>query len=280
MKLMRIGPAGAERPVALREDGTHADLSGVLDPARAWSFDDLDRARAALADAPTLDVEGERTGSPLPRPGIVVCIGLNYRDHAAETGAQVPSEPVLFLKMPSTVVGPFDDVLVPRGSEKTDYEVELGVVLGRRARYLESPEEGLAAVAGYVVSHDVSEREFQIERGGTWDKGKNCETFNPLGPWFVTADEVPDPTSLALRCWVDGELRQDGTTADMVFGVGELVHYLSRFMVLEAGDVINTGTPAGVALGQPDPKPYLRAGQVVECEIEGLGRMRQRLGAA
>ncbi|WP_432561240.1 fumarylacetoacetate hydrolase family protein [Kineococcus sp. SYSU DK003] len=280
MKLMRIGPAGSERVVALVDGNRHVDLSGVLDPTTAWTFEDLDRARAALEGAPVVEVGEERVGSPVPRPGAVVCIGLNYRDHAAETGAAVPTEPVLFLKMPSTVVGPYDDVLVPRGSTRTDYEVELGVVLGRRARYLGSAQEGLAAVAGYVVSHDVSEREFQLERGGTWDKGKNCETFNPLGPWFVTADEVGDPSALGLRCWVDGELRQDGTTEDMVFGVGELVHYLSRFMVLEAGDVINTGTPAGVALGQPDPKPYLRAGQVVECEIDGLGRMRQRMGAA
>jgi len=280
MKLMRIGAPGSERPVALLADGRHVDLTDVLDPTTAWTGSDLDRARAALDDAPVVDVAGERVGSPLPRPGVVVCIGLNYRDHAAETGAEVPSEPVVFLKVPSTVIGPFDEVLVPRGSVKTDYEVELGVVLGRQVRYLESAEEGLAAVAGYVVSHDVSEREFQLERGGTWDKGKNCETFNPLGPWFVTADEVPDVTSLGLRCWVDGELRQDGSTKDLVFGIGELVHYLSRFMVLEAGDVINTGTPAGVALGRPDPKPYLRAGQVVECEIDGLGRMRQTVGAA
>ncbi|MFD0484951.1 fumarylacetoacetate hydrolase family protein [Kineococcus sp. GCM10028916] len=280
MKIMRIGAPGSERPVALLGDGRHVDLSEVLDPRTAWTEQDLDRARAALADAAPTDVAGQRVGSPIPRPGAVVCIGLNYRDHAAETGAQVPGEPVVFLKVPSTVIGPFDEVLVPRGSVKTDYEVELGVVLGRRVRYLDSAEEGLAAVAGYVVSHDVSEREFQLERGGTWDKGKNCETFNPLGPWFVTADEVPDPTSLGLRCWVDGELRQDGTTKDLVFGIGELVRYLSRFMVLEAGDVINTGTPAGVALGRPDPKPYLRAGQVVECEIDGLGRMRQTVGAA
>jgi 2-keto-4-pentenoate hydratase/2-oxohepta-3-ene-1,7-dioic acid hydratase in catechol pathway len=280
MKIMRIGEPGRERPVALLDDGRHVDLSEVLDPRTAWTDQDLDRARAALADAAPTDVAGERVGSPIPRPGVVVCIGLNYRDHAAETGAQVPEEPVVFLKVPSTVIGPFDEVLVPRDSVKTDYEVELGVVLGRRVRYLDSAEEGLAAVAGYVVSHDVSEREFQLERGGTWDKGKNCETFNPLGPWFVTADEVPDPTSLGLRCWVDGELRQDGTTQDLVFGIGELVRYLSRFMVLEAGDVINTGTPAGVALGRPDPKPYLRAGQVVECEIDGLGRMRQTVGAA
>jgi len=282
MKLLRVGGQGAERPGALLDDGRTVDLSGVLPAERAWTFDDLHRARAALEEdaLPLLQTEGQRTGSPLPRPAAVVCIGLNYRDHAAETGAAIPAEPIVFLKVPSTVVGPNDTVLVPRGSVETDYEVELGVVLGRRVRYLESAEEGLAAVAGYVVSHDVSEREFQLRRGGQWDKGKNCETFNPLGPWFVTADEVPDPGRLALRLWVNGDLRQAGTTADLIFGVGEIVRYLSQFMVLEAGDVINTGTPAGVALGRPDPKPYLRSGDVVELEIDGLGRMRHEMGAA
>ena len=282
MKIMRIGEPGHERPVALLDDGTHVDLGGTLDPTAPWTSENLERAREAVASgaAPAVDVAGQRVGSPVPRPGAVVCIGLNYRDHAAETGAAIPAEPILFLKMPSTVVGPQDTVLVPRGSTKTDYEVELGVVLGAQARYLDSAEEGLAAVAGYVVSHDVSEREFQIERGGTWDKGKNCETFNPLGPWLVTADEVPDPGNLGLRLWVNGEVRQDGTTKDLIFGVGEIVRYLSQFMVLQPGDVINTGTPAGVALGHPDPKPYLRAGDVVELEIDGLGRMRQTMGAA
>ncbi|WP_374115853.1 fumarylacetoacetate hydrolase family protein [Kineococcus sp. TRM81007] len=282
MKLMRVGEVGRERPLALLDDGSGADLTGVLDPHRPWSAEDLRSAAAAVerGGLPRVDPAGLRVGSPLPRPVTIVCVGLNYRDHAAETGSPLPAEPILFLKSPATVVGPGDEVLVPRGSVKTDYEVELGVVIGRRARYLETAEEGLAHVAGYVVSHDVSEREFQLERGGQWDKGKNCETFNPLGPWFVTADEVPDPQALGLRLWVDGELRQDGTTADMVFGVGELVAYISRFMVLEPGDVVNTGTPAGVALGRPDPKPYLRAGQVVELEIDGLGRMRHPVGAA
>ena len=278
---MRIGAVGAERPAALLPDGTAVDLSEVL-PASGWTSDDLARASEAVAggDLPAVPLDGVRVGAPVARPGIVVCIGLNYRDHAAETGAELPSEPVVFLKMPSTVVGPNDTVLIPRDSVKTDYEVELGVVIGRRVRYLESAEEGLAAVAGYVVSHDVSEREFQTERGGTWDKGKNCETLNPLGPYLVTADEVGDPGDLGLRLWVNGDLRQDGSTRDLVFGIGEIVRYLSRFMVLEPGDVINTGTPAGVALGQPDPKPYLRAGDVVELEIDGLGRMRQTLEAA
>ncbi|WP_369053096.1 fumarylacetoacetate hydrolase family protein [Kineococcus terrestris] len=280
MKLVRHGPAGAERAAALLDDGSAVDLSDVLPADRPWSSEDLQRAAGAVPGAAAVDLAGRRLGAPVPRPGAVFCIGLNYRDHAAETGAELPAEPVVFLKLPATVVGPHDTVLVPRGSEKTDYEVELGVVVGRTARYLDSAEEGLAHVAGYVVSHDVSEREFQLERGGTWDKGKNCETFNPLGPWFVTADEVGDPQDLRLRTWVDGELRQDGTTRDMVFGVGELVAYLSRFAVLQPGDVVNTGTPAGVALGRPDPKPYLRAGSVVECEVSGLGRTRNPLGAA
>jgi len=200
---------------------------------------------------------------------------MGHHHHA--TGAAIPTEPVLFMKDPATVVGPYDDVLIPRNSVKTDWEVELGVVIGRTARYLDDEAQAMACVAGYVIANDVSEREFQLERGGQWDKGKNCETFNPLGPWFVPAVAVPDPQALSLRLWVNGDLRQDGKTADMVFGVAELVRYISQFMVLHPGDVINTGTPAGVALGQPDPKPYLCAGDVVELEIDGLGRQRQQL---
>ncbi|PVE10512.1 fumarylacetoacetate hydrolase family protein [Streptomyces scopuliridis] len=291
MKLLRVGTAGAERPALLDQDGTTLrDLSGlVTDIDGALLADDaaLDRIRAAAAsgelpvldgssgEPPELDGSGLRIGPPLARIGKIVCIGLNYHDHAAETGAEIPAEPIIFFKAPDTVVGPDDTVLVPRGSVKTDWEVELAVVIGRTARYLDSAADGLAHVAGYAVSHDVSEREFQIERGGTWDKGKNCETFNPLGPWLVTADEVPDPQALALRLRVNGELKQDGTTAEQIFGVGEVVRYVSQFMTLYPGDVINTGTPAGVALGKPEPKPYLRAGDVVELEIEGLGRQRQ-----
>ncbi|WP_030241499.1 MULTISPECIES: fumarylacetoacetate hydrolase family protein [unclassified Streptomyces] len=280
MKLLRVGTEGSERPALLDADGALRDLSGVVpDIDGALLADDaaLERVRAA-ADAgelPVLDATGLRIGPPLGRIGKIVCIGLNYHDHARETGAEPPSEPVMFMKAPDTVVGPNDTVLVPRASRKTDWEVELAVVIGRTARYLESVEEGLAHVAGYAVAHDVSEREFQIERGGTWDKGKNCETFNPLGPWLVTADEVPDPQRLSLRLWVNGELKQDGTTAEQIFPVGEVVRYLSQFMTLYPGDVINTGTPAGVALGAPEPKPFLRAGDVVELEIEGLGRQRQ-----
>ncbi|MGW1984341.1 fumarylacetoacetate hydrolase family protein [Streptomyces collinus] len=282
MKLLRVGPAGAERPALLDADGTLRDLSGLVDDIDGVLLADaaaLGRVRAAAeaGELPALDAAGLRVGPPVGRIGKVVCIGLNYHDHARETGAEPPAEPVIFFKAADTVVGPNDTVLVPRGSTKTDWEVELAVVVGRTARYLESAEEGLAHVAGYAVAHDVSEREFQIERGGTWDKGKNCETFNPLGPWLVTADEVPDPQRLSLRLWVNGELKQDGTTAEQIFPVGEVVRYVSHFMTLYPGDVINTGTPAGVAMGHPDPKPYLRAGDVVELEVEGLGRQRQEL---
>jgi 2-keto-4-pentenoate hydratase/2-oxohepta-3-ene-1,7-dioic acid hydratase in catechol pathway len=285
MKLLRVGTTGAERPALLDAEGTLRDLSGVVpDIDGPLLADDaaLGRIRAAAdtGELPVLDATGLRVGPPLARIGKIVCIGLNYHDHAREIGAEPPAEPVLFFKAPDTVVGPYDTVLVPRGSAKTDWEVELAVVIGRTARYLESAEEALAHVAGYAVAHDVSEREFQLERGGTWDKGKNCETFNPLGPWLVTADEVPDPQRLALRLWVNGELKQDGTTAEQIFPVGEVVRYLSQFMTLYPGDVINTGTPAGVALGAPEPKPFLRAGDVVELEIDGLGRQRQELKGA
>ncbi|MEU6460900.1 fumarylacetoacetate hydrolase family protein [Streptomyces sp. NPDC046976] len=280
MKLLRVGTAGAERPALLDADGTLRDLSALVDDIDGSLLADaaaLGRVReaAAAGGLPVLDAAGPRVGPPLGRIGKIVCIGLNYHDHARETGAEPPAEPVVFFKAPDTVVGPHDTVLVPRGSAKTDWEVELAVVIGRTARYLESAEEGLAHVAGYAVAHDVSEREFQIERGGTWDKGKNCETFNPLGPWLVTADEVPDPQRLSLRLWVNGELKQDGTTAEQIFPVGEVVRYVSQFMTLYPGDVINTGTPAGVAMGHAEPKPYLRAGDVVELEVEGLGRQRQ-----
>ncbi|MFF3684932.1 fumarylacetoacetate hydrolase family protein [Streptomyces sp. NPDC002187] len=283
MKLLRVGTAGAERPALLDPDGTTlrdlsslvADVDGPL-LADAAALDRI-RAAAGAGELPVLDAAGLRIGPPLARVGKVVCIGLNYHDHATETGAATPAEPVVFFKAADTVVGPYDTVLVPRGSRKTDWEVELAVVVGRTARYIGDDEDPMAYVAGYAVAHDVSEREFQIERGGTWDKGKNCETFNPLGPWLVTADEVQDPQVLSLKLWVNGELKQHGTTADQIFPVAEVVRYVSRFMTLYPGDVINTGTPAGVALGQPEPKPYLRAGDVVELEIEGLGRQRQEL---
>ncbi|MCX4666998.1 fumarylacetoacetate hydrolase family protein [Streptomyces sp. NBC_01381] len=285
MKLLRVGTAGSERPALLDAEGTLRDLSGTvtdIDGALLADTAALDRIRAAAesGELPALDAAGLRVGPPVGRIGKVVCIGLNYHDHAAETGAATPAEPVVFFKAADTVVGPDDTVLVPRKSVKTDWEVELAVVIGRTARYLDSDEEALAHVAGYAVAHDVSEREFQIERGGTWDKGKNCETFNPLGPWLVTADEVADPQNLSLKLWVNGELKQDGSTSQQIFPVAEVVRYVSQFMTLYPGDVINTGTPAGVAMGQPEPKPYLRAGDVVELEIEGLGRQRQELKGA
>ncbi|WP_369144438.1 fumarylacetoacetate hydrolase family protein [Streptomyces sp. R44] len=285
MKLLRVGPPGAERPALLDQDGTLRDLSALVDDIDGSLLADasaLDRIRGAAAAGvlPALDATGLRIGPPVARIGKVVCIGLNYHGHATETGQATPAEPVVFLKAADTVVGPDDTVLVPRGSVKTDWEVELAIVVGRTARYLETDEEALAHVAGYAVAHDVSEREFQIERGGTWDKGKNCETFNPLGPWLVTADEVPDPQDLGLRLWVNGELKQDGHTSDQIFPVAEVVRYVSRFMTLYPGDIINTGTPAGVAMGQPEPKPYLRPGDVVELEVEGLGRQRQELKGA
>jgi 2-keto-4-pentenoate hydratase/2-oxohepta-3-ene-1,7-dioic acid hydratase in catechol pathway len=279
MRLARHGAPGTERPIVSGEDGVWRDLTPVVpDITGGFLADGLAAVRAALPELPPVP-EVARFGPPLAAIGKVVCVGLNYRDHAAETGAKIPAEPILFLKTPDTVVGPNDEVLVPRGSTKTDWEVELAVVIGREARYLAAPADAAACIAGYAISNDVSEREFQIERGGQWDKGKNCETFNPLGPWLVTADEVRDPQALGLRLWVNGEPRQDGNTKDMIFGIGHLVWYLSQFMVLRPGDVINTGTPAGVALGRPGT-PYLRAGDVVELEVDGLGRQRQVFGQA
>ncbi len=282
MRLLRIGERGAERP-ACERDGRWFDARPVTEDfdGRFLAGDGMERLRAAL-DAgrlPEVSRDGVRVGAPVARPGKVVCIGLNYSDHAAETGAAVPEEPVVFMKDPSTVIGPADEVLVPRGSVRTDWEVELGVVIGAPARYLDDTDAAREVIAGYLVSHDVSEREFQLERGGQWDKGKSCETFNPTGPYLVTPDEVGDPQRLGLRLWVNGVERQNGTTADMIFPVLEVVRYLSHFMVLNPGDLVNTGTPAGVALGRPGT-PYLRAGDVVELEIDGLGRQRQVMGQA
>jgi len=266
-------------PAVLGDDDVLHSLEGQPDfHTLAASPQALDGVRQALAagDLPALGLfaAAGRIGSPVPRPGKIVCVGLNYRDHALETGSPLPSEPVLFLKAPDTMVGPYDEVLVPRGSQKTDWEVELGVVVGQRARYLASPEDARRHVLGYAVSHDVSERAFQLERGGLWDKGKSCETFNPFGPWLVTADEVPDPQALAMSLDVNGQRRQTGSTATMIFSVAHIVWYLSQFMVLEPGDVINTGTPPGVGMGM-DPQVFLSDGDVMELEIEGLGRQRQ-----
>jgi 2-keto-4-pentenoate hydratase/2-oxohepta-3-ene-1,7-dioic acid hydratase in catechol pathway len=280
MKFQRLGQSGSEKPV-VDVDGVSWDISSLVTDIDGdfLSGGGIDRVQAALA-AGTLarisDASSLRVGPPIARPGKIVCIGLNYSDHAKETGAEIPGEPVMFMKDPSTIVGAFDNVLIPRTSVKTDWEVELGVIIGKTARYLESPDEAAGVVAGYVVSHDVSERAFQLERGGQWDKGKSCETFNPLGPFFVTASDVLDPQSLGLRLWVNGDLKQNGTTANMIFGINHIVWYLSQFLVLRPGDLINTGTPAGVAMGQ-ESKPYLRAGDVVELEIDGLGKARQEL---
>ena len=280
MTLGRLGAPGREIPV-IRHDGRILDLRPLTDDIDGafLAGDGIARARAAAAAGELPDVADAadlRVAEPIARPGKIVCIGLNYHDHAAETGAAVPAEPVVFMKDPSTIVGPFDDVLIPRRSVKTDWEVELGVVIGTEARYLDSPDAAAAHIAGYVLSHDVSEREFQLERGGQWDKGKSCETFNPLGPDLVAADQVADPQNLGLRLWVNGELRQSGSTSAQIFPVAYVIWYLSQFMVLRPGDLINTGTPAGVALGIPG-QPYLRAGDVVELEIDGLGRARQTL---
>ena len=263
----------------LREDGSVVDVSAHVEDYTAEFFagDGRDRLRALVdaADLPVVDVGAQRVGPCIARPGKIVCVGLNYRDHAAESGLAAPEEPVIFFKAPNTVVGPGDDVRIPRGSEKTDWEVELGVVIGAEGRYLPDERAALDIVAGYAVSHDVSERAFQLERGGQWVKGKSCETFNPLGPYLVTADEVPDPQALSLTLSLNGETQQAGTTADMIFSVAHVVHYLSQFMVLEPGDLINTGTPAGVGMGQ-SPQRFLRPGDVTELEISGLGRQRQQ----
>ena len=279
MKIARVGTAGSERPVVLDASGNAFDLSGVVSDVDGafLAGGGLSRVRAELDTGrlPLLAIESLRTGPPVARPGKVVCLGYNYLDHAEETGAPTPPEPKIFMKASNTVVGAYDDVLVPRGSTKTDWEIELGVVIGRTARYLDSPEDAKKVIAGYAVSNDVSERTFQIERGGQWTKGKSCETFNPLGPWLVPAGEIDDVQDLGLRLWVNGEQRQNGSTKNMIFDVAYVIWYLSQFMVLDPGDLINTGTPAGVALGMPDPKPYLRAGDVVEAEIDGLGKQRQ-----
>jgi 2-keto-4-pentenoate hydratase/2-oxohepta-3-ene-1,7-dioic acid hydratase in catechol pathway len=216
----------------------------------------------------------ERWAAPVARPGKVICIGLNYSDHAKESGMSIATEPVVFMKAANTVIGPYDPVLIPRNSKKTDWEVELGVVVGKKCRYLHDASEAVSAVAGYCISHDVSEREFQLERGGQWTKGKSCDNFNPLGPWLATADEIDDPQSLAMLLRVNGQVRQKGNTATMIFGVMEIIRYLSQFMTLEAGDLLSTGTPPGVGLGMKPPL-YLKAGDIVELEIENLGKQKQ-----
>jgi 2,4-diketo-3-deoxy-L-fuconate hydrolase len=279
-KFLRLGPVGSEIPAVDAGDGVRdlRPLTADIDAA-FLEGDGLRRARAAASDLTLLEgADSLRVGSPISRPGAVLCIGQNYAAHAAESGNAAPTVPILFFKHPNTVVGAFDDIHVPPRAEKIDWEVELGVVIGARARYLDSVDDALNHVAGYVVSHDVSERTWQKEEsGGQWSKGKIAETFNPVGPFLVPADEV-DPQNLRLWSTVNGEPRQDSTTADMVFSVAFLVWHLSQYGVLEPGDLLNTGTPEGVAMS--GRFPYLRAGDVVELGVEGLGVMRQSLVAA
>jgi 2-keto-4-pentenoate hydratase/2-oxohepta-3-ene-1,7-dioic acid hydratase in catechol pathway len=276
VKLLRYGSAGQEKPGLIDGSGKLRDLSGqvadiagdTLLPASLKKLAAINPATLPLVDAPV------RLGPCVNRVGKIVCVGLNYSDHAAEAGMPVPSEPVLFLKPSSAIIGPDDDVEIPRGALKTDWEVELGVVIGKPAKYV-ALEQALEHVAGYCVCNDVSERAYQLERGGQWDKGKGCDTFAPLGPWLVTSDEVPDPQNLGMWLEVDGHRFQNGNTRTMVFGVAHLVSYISQFMSLQSGDVISTGTPPGVAMGQKPPR-YLRAGQTMRVGISGLGIQQQR----
>jgi 2,4-didehydro-3-deoxy-L-rhamnonate hydrolase len=277
MKLLRFGPAGQEKPGLLDGDGTLRDLSGVIDDVAGGALDDAGLQHLRKLDTASLPAveSGVRLGPCVGQVGKFICIGLNYSDHAAETGAEVPPEPVIFSKWTSAICGPNDDVEIPRGSQKTDWEVELGVVIGKGGRYI-AEADALNHVAGYCVVNDVSEREFQLERSGTWDKGKGCDTFGPLGPWLVTRDEVPDPHALALWLEVDGQRYQDGSTRTMVYQIPFLISYLSRFMSLQPGDVISTGTPPGVGMGQTPPV-YLRSGQRMRLGIEGIGEQSQRV---
>ncbi|MBU3068025.1 fumarylacetoacetate hydrolase family protein [Nocardia sp. NEAU-G5] len=284
MQLMRVGEPGRERPVVREDDGTLRELTPLTTDidGRFLASGGIAATRAALR-AGTLPVAREtqdlRIGPPVARPQAVLCIGQNYAAHAAESGSPPPQAPIVFFKHPNTVVGPYDDVLLPPGAEQVDWEVELAVVIGKPARYLESPWAAAECIAGYAVSHDVSERRYQLQdSGGQWSKGKSCETFNPLGPWLVPADELPQgPQALRLSSRVNGQPRQDSSTADMIFGVHELIRHLSHYLVLEPGDIVNTGTPQGVALS--GRFPYLRDGDVVELEIERLGTQRQRVRA-
>lgn len=276
MKLLRFGNPGSERPGVLDNDGRLRDLSQYINDLRGDALLPESLARLRQLDLYSLPlVEGNpRIGACVGGIGKFICIGLNYADHAAETCADIPQEPVVFSKWTSAVVGPNDNVIIPRGSQKTDWEVELGVVIGKGGRYIDE-RDAMQHVAGYCVINDVSEREYQIERGGTWDKGKGCDTFGPTGPWLVTADEIPDPNALNLWLEVDGKRYQDGNTRTMIFKVPYIISYLSRFMSLQPGDVISTGTPPGVGMGQKPQPVYLRAGQTIRLGIEGLGEQQQ-----
>ena len=276
MKLMRLGKPGAERPVVWVDEGHYVDVSDeVRDFDEAFfGSGGLSRLPDVVAMREPEPFGSERVGAPIARPHQILCIGLNYSDHAAETGQAVPTEPILFTKSPNTLVGPNDDVRLPRGYSKADWEVELGIVIGTRTSYLDSPADAAAAIAGYTVVNDVSERAFQMERGGQWTKGKSAETFNPCGPWLVTPDEVADVNALGLWLDLNGIRRQTGSTATMVFDPFTIVHHLSQFMVLEPGDLINTGTPPGVGMGFT-PQIWLKPGDVMELGVDGLGRQRQ-----
>ena len=281
MKLLRWGAEGSEKTGVIIADHWYDTSAMGIDYNEAFFANDgLDKLEQFLKDnegkLPEID-KSERLASPIARPSKIVCIGLNYVDHARETNATIPAEPIIFMKASSAIVGPNDDVVIPRGSEKTDWEVELGVVIGKTAKYV-SEADALDYVAGYCVTNDVSERAFQTERSGQWTKGKSCDTFGPLGPWLVTKDEVPDPQNLGMWLTVNGEKMQDGSSKTMVYGVAFLVSYLSQFMSLHPGDVISTGTPPGVGMGLKPPR-YLKAGDVVELGIEGLGTQKQTFKA-
>ncbi len=274
MKLMRVGKPGQEKPAILDAEGKVRDLSAHVKDIGGDAISPEGLKKIAAIDVTTLPVLNEdRIGACVAGTGKFICIGLNFSDHAAETGATVPPEPVIFMKATSAIVGPNDNVVIPRGSEKTDWEVELGVVIGKTAKYI-SEADALDYVAGYCVSHDVSERAFQTERAGQWTKGKSCDTFGPIGPWLVTKDEITDPQNLGMWLKVNGQTMQDGSSKTMVYGVAHVVSYLSQFMSLQPGDVISTGTPPGVGMGLKPPR-YLKAGDVVELGIEGLGSQKQ-----
>jgi len=278
MKLMRVGEPGKEKPALLDKDGKIRDLSAHVADIGGEAIGPAGLAKIAGLDPSSLpELAKGRIGACVTGTGKFICIGLNFSDHAAETGATVPPEPIIFMKASSAIVGPNDTVRIPRGSEKTDWEVELGVVIGKTAKYV-SEADALDYVAGYCVSHDVSERAFQTERSGQWTKGKSCDTFGPIGPWLVTKDEVPDPQNLGMWLKVNGKTMQDGSTRTMVYGVAYLVSYLSQFMSLHPGDVISTGTPPGVGMGMKPPQ-YLKVGDVVELGIEGLGDQKQTFAA-
>jgi len=275
MKLVRFGAAGQEKPGLLDSQGQIRDLSGMVPDISGANLSSktLDRIRQTDPNSLPLAPSGQRLGACVGQVRNFIAIGLNYADHAAETGAAIPAEPIIFNKAPSCIVGPNDEVVIPRGSQKTDWEVELAIVIGERASYI-GAHESMDFVAGYCVCNDVSEREFQIERGGTWTKGKGCPTFGPLGPWLVTKDEIPDPQNLAMWLDVNGERMQDGSTKTMIFNVAQIVSYVSHFMILEPGDVITTGTPPGVGMAMK-PQRFLKDGDVVALGIEGLGEQRQ-----